>query len=373
MHKYTFFLYLLLACLLAACGGSGRDAKVESSDSITFKYAKLIHIYNHKNYKVVIVNNPWKTDEVLHRYILVAKGEHVNSLPEGTVVRTPLQRLTVFTSVHVGLMDEIGAVGNVSGVCDFEYIRSKHIISLVKAGKITNMGSALSPNVELILSGHTDGMLVSPFDKSGYGTLERTDIPLIECADYMEKSALGRAEWMRFFGMLVNREKTTDSMFESVERRYLGLIHKVANAKGRPTLLSDCLNGAAWYVPGGESTIGKIYQDAGADYLFAHNKENGSVRLSFETVYQKAHNAAFWFIKYGRPQDYSYENLKKDDPRYASFSAFKNRHIYGCNTLLVPFYDEEPFHPDVLLSDVVSILHPEVLPNYKRHFFKPLK
>ena len=132
------------------------------------------------------------------------------------------------------------------------------------------------------------------------------------------------------------------------------------------------MNGAAWYVPAAESTIGKLYADAGADYLFSDKKGSGSVRLSFESVYNRAHDADIWLLKYGAASDYTYRSLRAEKESYAQFKAFKKKRIYGCNTLNVPFFDLEPFHPDLLLADVIHIFYPSLLPDHKPVFFTPL-
>lgn len=373
MCKQLFYGICLLVFVLCSCGQGRKPASIVSSDTISFKYAHLIRISQGAGYRQVVVQDPWQTGKELCRYILVPKDANTKDLPQGTVVRVPLERLAVFTSVHANLLTELGAVERISGVCDVEYIKQQSIIERVKGGKIKDLGSAMNPNVELILSGKTDAMMVSPFEKSGYGVIERTGIPLIECADYMESSALGRAEWMRFFGMLVGKEREADSLFQQVERNYLKL-KKMVDKQNlvKPSLLCDCMNGAAWYVPAAESTVGKLYADAGANYIFADKKGSGSVRLSFETVFNRAHDADIWLIKYGAARDYTYQSLRAEKEQYAQFKAFKNKRIYGCNTLSVPFFDIEPFHPDLLLADVIHIFHPSLLPDHQPMFFTPL-
>ena len=64
--------------------------------------------------------------------------------------------------------------------------------------------------------------------------------------------------------------------------------------------------------------------------------------------------------------------LEQDYAPYARFKAFKERHVYGCNTGRIPFYEESPFHPDVLLKDIVKILHPELLEGYEPKYFSNL-
>ena len=370
--RYFYSLFLVLTFLVASCSQPGRSSDLSSADTLQLKYASLLHIYAYPDYHVVVIDNPWKPGRELHRYLLVPRGKDVVNLPEGTRVQVPVERITSATSVHAHLLMELGALSQISGICDFEYVHDSTIIAAVSSGRMLNLGSALQPNTELIISGKTEAMLVSPFDQCGYGALERTNIPLIECADYMETSPLGRAEWIRFYGLLTGHEQRADSIFRQVESRYLSLCQLAAEADSHPTLMCDAMNGAAWYVPGSESAIGKIYQDAGATYLFADYKESGSVRLSFETVYQKAKDADFWFLKYGAAESYTYQSLRSEKEQYARFRPYGSRRIFACNTLQVPFYEQEPYHPDLLLADIINILHPGLLKNHRNRFFTPL-
>ena len=63
-------------------------------------------------------------------------------------------------------------------------------------------------------------------------------------------------------------------------------------------------------MPGGRSTVGRTFADAGADYVFSDLKNSGSSPLSFETVYEKAKDADIWLIKYNMPEDKTYRDLK---------------------------------------------------------------
>ena len=117
----------------------------------------------------------------------------------------------------------------------------------------------------------------------------------------METSALGRAEWMRFYGLLFGQTQKADSLFAEVEKNYNELKALVAPLSYAPSVISELKNGSAWYVPGGKSTSARIYADAGANYVFADDEHSGSVPLAFETVFDKGQNADFWLIKYNQP------------------------------------------------------------------------
>lgn len=370
----SIFLFLVVGLFCLSCGNKTIKLSYDW-DTIPQKYAQLLHIYKKDRTFLVIIENPWKRGSELHRYMLVPHDmELTDDVSHATVIRVPLQRLCTFTVAHCHLLCELGAYSHIAGICEAEYVLNAGVKEHLCNGDFVDMGNALHPNVERILLEKCDGLLVSPFEESGYGALERAGIPLIECADYMETSALGRAEWMRFFGMLVGKQFEADSLFESVERNYNTLCSLQKTSKERnPKLLCDLMNGATWFVPGGESTLGRLYCDAGADYPFADKKQNGSLRFSYETILKYEADADVWLIKYGRSEDFTYASLLLEQERYANFRPFKEHHIYGCNTSHVPFFDEEPFHPDYLLADAIKIFHPLLLPEWELHYFSPIK
>ena len=85
---------------------------------------------------------------------------------------------------------------------------------------------------------------------------------------------------------------------------------------------------------------------------------SGSVPLAFETVFDRGGNADIWLIKYNQPQDKTYSELEREYAPYARFKAFQDRKVYGCNTNHVTFYEESPFHPELILKDLIKIFHP---------------
>ena len=366
---------MVCVCLLSACGGSKRTQAVmpQGGDTLQMAYARYLTIVKHESFTEVTVHNPWDSTRVLHTYLLVDKHKPVPCvLPQGTVVRVPLERMLVYSAVHCGLFDELEAIKSVGGVCDLPYIRMETIQRRVREGLVADIGNSMSPDIERVIALRPDGILLSPFENGSYGRIEKLGIPLIECADYMENSALGRAEWMRFYGMLIGKGRKADSLFVEVERMYLDLCHMADKAAEKPTVLVELKQGSAWYVPGGRSVTGQMYADAGARYAFEAIAENGSVPLSFETVFARARHAGYWLIKYNQAHDKTYADLERDYRPYTGFDAFRSRKVYGCNTAKVSYYEETPFHPERLLKDLVAVFHSDMLPGYETRYFTPL-
>ncbi|MFR3056515.1 ABC transporter substrate-binding protein [Phocaeicola coprophilus] len=377
MKKILLSAYIVTwVLLLSACGGGSKTSSLQAEgDTIRMKYSSLLQIVKHADYTVVMIRNPWDTLKVLHTYLLADREKPLpEHLPEGTVVRTPLQKSVIYSSVHCSLWSELDELKGIGGVCGLEYIKLPQIQEGCRNGSIVNVGNSMNPDIERIIDLRPDAILLSPFENSGgYGRVGKLNIPIIECADYMETSALGRAEWMRLYGLLLGKEAQADSLFAGIEKEYLTLTQQVKSQNlKRPTVISEMKNSSAWYIPGGNSTMGRLYQDAGADYVFAYLSNSGSVPLAFETVFDRGGNADIWLIKYNQPQDKTYSELERDYAPYARFKAFQDRKVYGCNTNHVPFYEESPFHPELLLKDLIKIFHPELLPDYDFKYFSNL-
>ena len=377
MKKILLSAYIVTwVLLLSACGGGSKTSSLQAEgDTIRMKYSSLLQIVKHADYTVVTIRNPWDTLKVLHTYLLADREKPLpEHLPEGTVVRTPLQKSVIYSSVHCSLWSELDELKGIGGVCGLEYIKLPQIQEGCRNGSIVNVGNSMNPDIERIIDLRPDAILLSPFENSGgYGRVGKLNIPIIECADYMETSALGRAEWMRLYGLLLGKEAQADSLFAGIEKEYLTLTQQVKSQNlKRPTVISEMKNSSAWYIPGGNSTMGRLYQDAGADYVFAYLSNSGSVPLAFETVFDRGGNADIWLIKYNQPQDKTYSELERDYAPYARFKAFQDRKVYGCNTNHVPFYEESPVHPELLLKDLIKIFHPELLPDYDLKYFSNL-
>lgn len=377
MKKILLSAYIVTwVLLLSACGGGSKTSSLQAEgDTVRMKYSSLLQIVKHADYTVVTIRNPWDTLKVLHTYLLADREKPLpEHLPEGTVVRTPLQKSVIYSSVNCSLWSELDELKGIGGVCGLEYIKLPQIQEGCRNGSIVNVGNSMNPDIERIIDLRPDAILLSPFENSGgYGRVGKLNIPIIECADYMETSALGRAEWMRLYGLLLGKEAQADSLFAGIEKEYLTLTQQVKSQNlKRPTVISEMKNSSAWYIPGGNSTMGRLYQDAGADYVFASLSNSGSVPLAFETVFDRGGNADIWLIKYNQPQDKTYSELERDYAPYARFKAFQDRKVYGCNTNHVPFYEESPFHPELLLKDLIKIFHPELLPDYDLKYFSNL-
>jgi len=379
----NFFCYpFLLLCLTFGCNvkpSSSTDNNNESTGIYDMSgdivhYALGYTVTPCDGYTSVEVKSPWHDGQLLQRYLLVPRGNALpDAMPTGTVIRVPLRNIVVYAAVHANALNDLGIIDDVVGVCESRYIKVPTVVDRIKKGQIHDLGNSTSPNIEKMIAIGTEAVIISPFDQSDYGMLEKTGIPIIECADYMEADPLGRAEWMKFLGLLCGKVALADSLFHETESNYLHMKTLTENVAYRPKLMTEKRYGSSWYVSGGESYMASIFEDAGADYIFRYLPGAGGTSLSFETMLDKAIHADIWIINYNGNEAMTYPALRSEYPSYDQFDPFRNRRIYGCNAETSLYFEEVPMHPDYLLAELIAIFHPTLLPEHSFRYFSPLK
>lgn len=126
--------------------------------------------------------------------------------------------------------------------------------------------------------------------------------------------------------------------------------------------------GSTWYVAGAGSTVAKFIYDAGGRYVLDDVKAKGAIPYSPEQAFCQAKDADYWLIKYNQSTDMTLDNLKEGWKLNSYMNAFKRGKVYGCNLSLTKFYEETPFHPDILLREYAHILHPDVVEGNMKYY-----
>ena len=368
------------AITLAAASCGNRHNGTSAGMPVPMKYAQYLDIRDCKGYSVADIVNPWDTARLLHRYILVPADSALPAgLPEGTLIRTPVDHIIVYSSVHASIIDMLGGSGRISGVCEPEYMTCEAIREGIAAGTIIDCGNSVSPNIERIADAGGKVIIASPFANSGYGAAGKLGIPIVEAADYMENLPLGRTEWVRLFGALLGCRERADSLFHEAESEYNEVKDKVmqhiqdcGGDSHRPTLLAERKYGASWDVPGGASYMVRIYEDAGADYIFGDNSSTANINMSFENVLKEGIDADIWVLKYWSEEPMSYASLQAEYHLYSRFKAFREKRIFGCNTFSSTYYDDIVLHPAWILADLAAVFHPDLMKDYRKRYFQPL-
>lgn len=357
MQRVLFFITTLL--LVLSCAPS--KSYHETSETETH-YASLLRLHHlSEGVELCRIIDPWHTDKFLAQYLLVADTVRELDLSnielvygKSLVLRTPLKKLTLTNSCHAYLLHELGASDRIAVICDADYVSYIPIRSMLADQKITKGGSSMSPNIETILAAGCDAIWISPFENAAATNVSTLPLPTILCADYMETSPMARAEWMKFYGLLVGCKSQADSLFTLVEERYLSLQKTNNNPSKKKKILTETPYQATWYVPGGNSTKAQLFADAGFDYPWFDDPHSGSVALSQEEVLTRAKDADVWLISYFADHDYTLSEFLTFNPYYPQFKAAQIGEVYGCNTMATDFYDVTPFRPDILLEELTE-------------------
>lgn len=350
MRLLFYLLTVVVALQLCACGGGRRTAGEEQGDTVHFKYATLLQVVKYPSRTHVTILNPWQKGQVLHEYDLTK----------------PARRAVVFTTAHCQLLYYLGAENSIKGVCDAQYILNPDIQRRLRMKddetRVIDCGNAMSPDKERLIELAPDVLLISPFDGASAPVSFAAGDPhaptIIWTADYMETSALARAEWMRFYGLLFGREREADSLFHVVDSTYQSLRRRAQQLPLGLSVLTERKTGSVWYCPGGSSSLGQLLKDAHGAYAFAHDQHAGSLPLSFEEVLDKAGDTDVWAFKFNGTRMMTRADLLREFHGYQGLKAFQTGNIYECNTSVTPYFEEVSFRPDYLLREFIQLLHP---------------
>ncbi|MDR2954850.1 MAG: ABC transporter substrate-binding protein [Prevotella sp.] len=376
MKLSNITLLFSIILILAGCNKrkpAGQD-NTKPQTEYTVYYAKGFQVKKYDEYTTISVRDPWDTTRMLQTYVLVAKNKNLPAnLPKGTLVRTPLETVVTYNTIHCSTLKELASVDIIKGVCEPQYVKTEEVIAGVKAGSIIDLGMASNPDVEKIIMLSPDAILTSPIKGLAYGSITNAKIPIIETPDYTEPHPLGRAEWIRFYSLFIDKEQLADSLFNITVTNYNNIKKLASDVSKRPTVFMDMRYMGSWNMPGGGSYLANMLADGGGSYLWADDNTTTFLPLSFEAVLDRAGEADVWLIRYFSPDDITYNSLEKEYKPYSYFRAFKEKNIYGCNTSYSTFYADLPIHPDYILKDFVKVFHPDLFPDYQLKYYKALK
>lgn len=297
--------------------------------------------------------------------------------PQIFTLNTPAKRVIVTGTSHLPYLELLGVGDRLVGFPGIQYIYSPYFLDRAENGLITEMGPDNGLNLELLFSLAPD--LVIAFDMGSESTyldkIQQAGIPILYNSDFLEPTLLGRAEWIKVFGALFDKQTEADSVFQIISGDYERLKKRLAGISTTPSAFSGIMYGDAWFLPGGQNGSSQLISDAGGKYLWQDNVSTGWLELSFESVFEKANQADFW-IGMGTLQ--SLEEVAALDPRYVEFAAFKNQKVYHYNKRIGPqggydYFESGYARPDLVLADLVAIFHPEILPQHEFVYFQALK
>jgi iron complex transport system substrate-binding protein len=372
-------MLLVAALWLGACGGGrtrvtgGGDFAAADSLGLMPRHATGFEVEQRDGWRMLSVHDPQEETGEVTRFALIPRGTNPD-IPAGIErVEVPVRSVICMTSLQLSNLIAMGRTDIVVGVTSTRHLLNPEMQARLADGRTRRIGIEGNFDPEVIMGIDPDLIIISPYKRGGYDALREVGIPLLPHFGYQETTPLGQAEWIECIGELLGRRAEADSLFAGIEGRYEALCELAAAAMPRPTVLSGELRGGNWYAVGGESYLARLFRDAGADYFLADDTRAGGVTLDFEQVYAGASEARYWRILNSFDGQFSYDALRRQDTRYSDFRAWKERGIVYCNMREVPFYENTPVEPDVVLADFIKVFHPELVPDHAPVYYKLLK
>ncbi len=348
-------------------------------EKATLAYAKGFALQYFKHYKVLTVTMPWPEAKESFRYILVQCGTPV---PEDTggaqVIEIPIRSIAILSTTHLSHLELLGALDRLVAVSTYDNVYSPAARRRIDAGQVAEVGRGPSINLETLLDLNPDLVTAVGHDQPQYNShplLSNAGVHVVINSEYVEPNLLGRSEWLKLTAAFLNQDGRSQHLFAGMVQRYQGYAAQLRDlpTAQKPTVLGGFLQRDVWYVPGGDSYIAQLVADAGGVYLWANDAHRASIPLSFEAVYERAGDADVWFTS---NQDwFSRADMLAANERYGAFAAFRAGRVYNQNARINEhkandYWEEGIIEPDVVLADVIKILHPERLPDHRLKYFR---
>ncbi|MDD3723457.1 MAG: ABC transporter substrate-binding protein [Lutibacter sp.] len=371
----SFVFAIATIMLISSCGNNQKNSlkAIKSNEKSTLKYAKGFDVQHFKNYTKLSIKAPYQNSKEIFEFILT-RNKLNNDL---NTIQIPINSIVVTSTTHIPMLELLQVENKLVGFPNTDYISSPKTRSLIAKGFIKELGHEESINTELLLDLNPDlvvGFSLNSNNKM-FLVIEKLGIPVLLNGDWLEETPLGRAEWIKFFGVLFDKEKMADSIFNDIEKNYLEAKDIASKAIEKPTVISGGLFKDVWNLPAGESFEATFLKDANTNYLWKDSKGKGSLILNIENVFEKGKNADLWIS----PSYYkTLEQLNNANDIYPKFNAFQNKNIFSYVNKQgelggVIYFELAPARPDLVLKDLIKIAHPELLNDYELMFYEKLK
>lgn len=374
-YKYLFFIWSIFFLFSCEQPGAKRSETEDIRNTKTsIKYAKGFDIEEYNGYKKLIIKSPYPDAQEHQEFILISDQQ--NEIQGDNKINIPVKKLVATSTTHIPMIEVLNETSSLIGFPTTDYISSEKTRKRIQENKVKELGNEQEFNTEVLISLQPDVMVAFSMGKSTklYNNIEKNGIPVIFNGDWLEATPLGRAEWIKFFGAIFNKKREADSIFNIIESEYLAAKNIALSAKSRPVVMSGVLYKDKWNLPAGESFTAQLYKDANTNYIWKDSKGQGSLVLSFESVFEKAGNAQYWI---GSGYYTTLDELKAANAHYQEFEAFKQGEIYSFSkrrsiTGGVEYFEFGPMQPHIVLKDLIKVVHPELLPDYEPYFLQKI-
>lgn len=367
---------------LSALPGSGCIADFDPAtdyfpDKSTLTDATNFRIDYHRSYQILTVVHPYQGGQP-ESYVLVRCGapapELTGELTNAQRITIPVRSLYSGSTTHLAMIAELGRSDIITGVANPAAVADRQIRARIKADTIVGYASGGQINVERVIGAGPDVVVTEGLDDPGFAAVRRAGIPVLADAEWLESSPLGRAEWVKMFAALTGTERQAAAIYASIRDGYHALTNRAAGAQPIDVLVGALYSGN-WSMPTADSYAGRLIADAGGTYPWLSKADTPYRLLNFETVYAHAGSAPVWLVT----DDWkTLQDAVARDPRYAELTALRTGNVWSATKTRVAddansYWERGPARPDLVLGDLVAILHPELADGHQFEFYRQVQ
>ena len=385
MIRLSSEMMIVMILLFASCVGRRQQTTTPSTDtfdSVKVDYAQGFTIEKKGDITLLTVSNPWQgAKNVIYRYALCPKGKEVpDEFSQYAIIFTPVERVICLATTHVAMISALGKTSCIVGLSGAAFVSDTIVRKAIERGLIVDIGYDQGLNYEKIISMKPDVVFAYSVGDELTGSMSRLaglGLKVVFNAEYLEKTSLGKAEWIKFMAAFFDHEAQAVERFNFIRDEYLSLCRLVNDRKQerQPKIICDLPWQGIWYIPGGDTWMAATIEDAGGDYIWKKNKSHESIPINIESIVHQAGEADLW-INTGAAR--SLDEIRKVDERLSLIKPFQTGSVYnnyarsgvgGGND----FFESGVVNPHIILKDMIKIFHPDVLQEHHLQYYMKLE
>ena len=233
------------------------------------------------------------------QFLIIPESADIpDELPAGIVpLKQPVRNIYLAATAAMCLFDALDSLDSIrlSGTKeDGWYIENAR--QAMQEGKIIYAGKYSEPDYELLLENRCS--LAVESQMIGHASevkdkLEELGIPVLIDLSSSEPHPLGRTEWIRFYGVLLNEEEKADALFRK-QKEYLTDVLSAENT-GKTAAFFHISSSGRVVVRKSGDYVSKMIEFAGGKYVFDSigdpEKSTSTVTIDMETFFAGAKDA----------------------------------------------------------------------------------
>jgi iron complex transport system substrate-binding protein len=297
-------------------------------------------------------------------------------LAGATVATVPVTSLYSASTTHLPLLGDLGRLDVLTGVARLKDLTGDAVVAHARTGKVREFAPVSVVDAELIVSQRPGLVMAAGTPGASLTAVRGAGIPVVANTEWLEPTALARAEWLKYLALFLNEERAAQRLHREMKARYRALsVRAMALPDGRkPLVMTGRGSSGNFVIAGGRSYVAALIRDAGGRYVWADDPAAGTRTIDLESQIRRAANADVW-INGGGWRDL--EAMVEDEPRYALFKAYRQRQVWvyerrlsasGANA----YWSRSVSHPDLVLADLVKIFHPGLQQAHAFEWYMPV-